>query len=218
MVLRPVVLARHNRNDAGLSSRRINAITWPGVKPNCSRIASKLVRSSHAIWMIRSISIDDGFRSESMIAFIERMPHHSRNRAYELTASPKILLLPDPARILRWRLHTERIERTGFVAQAVRRCRVTYNGKRVGWSMRSCHGPIDSSSVDIISWWLPSSEHFLMVHKKINLPEKRCERCGRPFAWRKKWAKVWEQVRFCSDRCKRDGQKQGKIQTPTPRN
>ncbi|MBM3967879.1 MAG: DUF2256 domain-containing protein [Planctomycetes bacterium] len=51
-----------------------------------------------------------------------------------------------------------------------------------------------------------------MVHKKINLPEKRCEQCGRSFAWRKKWAKVWEQVRFCSDRCKRDCQKQVKIQ------
>lgn len=38
--------------------------------------------------------------------------------------------------------------------------------------------------------------------KKENLPEKICATCGRPFAWRKKWAKDWENVRFCSDRCR----------------
>jgi hypothetical protein len=34
------------------------------------------------------------------------------------------------------------------------------------------------------------------------LPEKICAACGRPFAWRKKWARDWEQVKFCSDRCR----------------
>jgi hypothetical protein len=43
-----------------------------------------------------------------------------------------------------------------------------------------------------------------MAHKKPNLPEKPCVACCRPFAWRKKWARVWEEVRFCSDAC-RDG-------------
>ncbi len=43
-----------------------------------------------------------------------------------------------------------------------------------------------------------------MAHRKPNLPEKPCAACGRPFAWRKKWARDWEQVRFCSDAC-RDG-------------
>ena len=33
--------------------------------------------------------------------------------------------------------------------------------------------------------------------------EKRCARCGRPFAWRKKWASCWEQVRYCGERCRR---------------
>lgn len=42
----------------------------------------------------------------------------------------------------------------------------------------------------------------LMVHKKPNLPTKICEACGRPFAWRKKWARDWDQVKFCSDRCR----------------
>ena len=29
-----------------------------------------------------------------------------------------------------------------------------------------------------------------------------CAACGRPFAWRRKWARDWEQVRYCSDACR----------------
>jgi hypothetical protein len=39
--------------------------------------------------------------------------------------------------------------------------------------------------------------------KKQHLPQKLCAACGRPFAWRKKWARDWDQVRFCSDACRR---------------
>ncbi len=45
-----------------------------------------------------------------------------------------------------------------------------------------------------------------MAHKKPNLPQKICAACARPFAWRKKWARDWDQVRFCSDAC-RDGRR-----------
>jgi hypothetical protein len=38
--------------------------------------------------------------------------------------------------------------------------------------------------------------------KKAELPEKICAACGRPFAWRRKWAKIWEEVRYCSDACR----------------
>ena len=38
--------------------------------------------------------------------------------------------------------------------------------------------------------------------KKPALPTKLCAACGRPFAWRKKWARDWGQVRFCSDACR----------------
>ncbi|MBL7985390.1 MAG: DUF2256 domain-containing protein [Flavobacteriales bacterium] len=31
---------------------------------------------------------------------------------------------------------------------------------------------------------------------------KPCATCGRPFHWRKKWEKVWSEVRYCSDRCR----------------
>jgi len=27
--------------------------------------------------------------------------------------------------------------------------------------------------------------------------------CGRAIEWRKKWARDWDQVRYCSDRCRR---------------
>ncbi len=32
---------------------------------------------------------------------------------------------------------------------------------------------------------------------------KTCARCGRSFAWRKKWAACWDEVRFCGERCRR---------------
>jgi hypothetical protein len=40
------------------------------------------------------------------------------------------------------------------------------------------------------------------MRKKSDLPQKDCATCGRPFTWRKKWAKVWDDVRYCSDRCR----------------
>ncbi|MFM8413492.1 MAG: DUF2256 domain-containing protein [Planctomycetota bacterium] len=36
-------------------------------------------------------------------------------------------------------------------------------------------------------------------------PTKICVACGRPFEWRRKWARCWEQVKFCSDRCRVGG-------------
>ncbi|MAW44643.1 MAG: DUF2256 domain-containing protein [Gammaproteobacteria bacterium TMED243] len=40
-------------------------------------------------------------------------------------------------------------------------------------------------------------------HGKANLPKKICIRCSKPFAWRKKWARDWDQVLYCSERCRR---------------
>ena len=45
---------------------------------------------------------------------------------------------------------------------------------------------------------------------KADLPQKICAACGRPFAWRKKWAKVWDEVKTCSDRCKGDLRRQNR--------
>jgi len=33
--------------------------------------------------------------------------------------------------------------------------------------------------------------------------DRICASCGRAFAWRKAWARDWEQVRYCSEGCRR---------------
>ena len=38
---------------------------------------------------------------------------------------------------------------------------------------------------------------------KAALPSKPCMRCGRAMTWRRAWAKNWAEVKFCSDRCRR---------------
>jgi hypothetical protein len=43
--------------------------------------------------------------------------------------------------------------------------------------------------------------------KKQHLPVKYCAVCEKPFNWRKKWKKNWEQVKYCSERCRRNKQK-----------
>jgi len=40
--------------------------------------------------------------------------------------------------------------------------------------------------------------------KKQHLPQKICIVCEKPFTWRKKWEKVWDEVKFCSERCRRN--------------
>lgn len=39
--------------------------------------------------------------------------------------------------------------------------------------------------------------------KKENLPSKDCVACGRPFTWRKKWERCWDEVTTCSKSCNR---------------
>lgn len=33
--------------------------------------------------------------------------------------------------------------------------------------------------------------------------DKTCASCGRRIEWRQKWAKTWDDVRYCSDACRR---------------
>jgi hypothetical protein len=40
------------------------------------------------------------------------------------------------------------------------------------------------------------------MRRKADLPQKICAACGRPFTWRREWARDWERVKTCSDRCK----------------
>lgn len=39
--------------------------------------------------------------------------------------------------------------------------------------------------------------------KKENLPTKVCVTCNRPFNWRKKWERCWDEVTTCSKSCNR---------------
>ncbi len=39
--------------------------------------------------------------------------------------------------------------------------------------------------------------------EKQNLPSKVCVVCQKPFTWRKKWERVWDEVKYCSDQCRK---------------
>lgn len=47
------------------------------------------------------------------------------------------------------------------------------------------------------------------MQHKAHLPQKTCPVCQRPFTWRKKWARDWEQVIYCSERCRRSRKASG---------
>ncbi|WP_121345822.1 DUF2256 domain-containing protein [Gillisia mitskevichiae] len=40
--------------------------------------------------------------------------------------------------------------------------------------------------------------------KKQHLPQKTCPVCQLTFSWRKKWEKNWDEVKYCSERCRRN--------------
>ncbi|WP_295648242.1 DUF2256 domain-containing protein [uncultured Mucilaginibacter sp.] len=35
------------------------------------------------------------------------------------------------------------------------------------------------------------------------MPAKICKTCNRPFTWRKKWSRSWDEVQYCSEACKK---------------
>ncbi|NBR46603.1 MAG: DUF2256 domain-containing protein [Verrucomicrobia bacterium] len=49
---------------------------------------------------------------------------------------------------------------------------------------------------------------------KQDLPARICAHCGRPFTWRKKWSRDWEQVKYCSDACRRGVTRPGRVSAP----
>jgi hypothetical protein len=40
---------------------------------------------------------------------------------------------------------------------------------------------------------------------KQSLPQKPCVACGLPMTWRKRWRNTWDDVKYCSDACRRKG-------------
>ncbi len=43
----------------------------------------------------------------------------------------------------------------------------------------------------------------LFVASPVSPPERWCGSCGRRITWRKAWAQVWDEVRWCSDACRK---------------
>ncbi|MDP4664522.1 MAG: DUF2256 domain-containing protein [Salibacteraceae bacterium] len=43
--------------------------------------------------------------------------------------------------------------------------------------------------------------------KKEHLPTKICIVCKLEFTWRKKWQRDWENVKYCSEKCRRNTNK-----------
>ncbi|CAK6501234.1 hypothetical protein PANPB_00105 (plasmid) [Pantoea sp. Nvir] len=42
---------------------------------------------------------------------------------------------------------------------------------------------------------------------KQSLPVRYCRHCKKPMTWRKKWEKCWDQVQYCSERCRREAKR-----------
>jgi hypothetical protein len=40
------------------------------------------------------------------------------------------------------------------------------------------------------------------------LPSKPCLVCGREMSWRKKWERNWDDVKYCSEACRKKGASQ----------
>ncbi|MBP6455459.1 MAG: DUF2256 domain-containing protein [Chitinophagaceae bacterium] len=43
--------------------------------------------------------------------------------------------------------------------------------------------------------------------KKSDLPFKVCKVCQKKYNWRKKWINNWNEVKYCSEKCKRNKNK-----------
>ncbi|MBY4594320.1 DUF2256 domain-containing protein [Ottowia caeni] len=50
--------------------------------------------------------------------------------------------------------------------------------------------------------------------KKSHLPYKICACCERPMTWRKRWARVWDEVKYCSERCRRNSASNARTKGP----
>jgi hypothetical protein len=69
-----------------------------------------------------------------------------------------------------------------------------------------CRNKCEVASIPF--FYFPTS---LLIMKQPNnhkgnksfLPSKDCIVCGKPFTWRKKWEKCWDEVKYCSDRCRK---------------
>lgn len=67
-------------------------------------------------------------------------------------------------------------------------------------SVNSRRTPTEGFSTGAASLCL--GDRMARMRRKDKLPTKLCAVCGRLFVWRKKWARNWVSVKYCSDRCR----------------
>jgi hypothetical protein len=48
---------------------------------------------------------------------------------------------------------------------------------------------------------------MMRARRKADLPEKTCASCGRSMSWRRRWARSWDEVRYCSARCRSEARR-----------
>jgi hypothetical protein len=53
----------------------------------------------------------------------------------------------------------------------------------------------------LVSATIAGARQMAPTMLKANLPSKVCVVCTRPFTWRKKWERCWDEVTTCSKRC-----------------
>lgn len=84
-------------------------------------------------------------------------------------------------------------------------------GTSAGWMGQAIEDPMPRSAQGGYGRWglMVDWAYCAMVEpkrafrgNKLSLPSKPCQACGRAMAWRKKWAKTWDQVKYCSDACR----------------
>ena len=52
-------------------------------------------------------------------------------------------------------------------------------------------------------WWRLPTVHPYRRGVRSEPASKTCVACGRTITWRKKWERNWDEVRYCSDACRR---------------
>ncbi|MDA7492994.1 DUF2256 domain-containing protein [bacterium] len=50
----------------------------------------------------------------------------------------------------------------------------------------------------------------MVKNKRTEMPTKTCRVCGRGFSWRRKWQRCWDEVKYCSERCRRQAKANSK--------
>ncbi len=78
-----------------------------------------------------------------------------------------------------------------------------------------------ASAAEVVKWCLtphperayPRARGRHLRPVRAAVPSKPCARCGRTITWRAKWARSWDEVRYCSDAC-RAGTSAGAPATP----